>query len=244
MARQLQPWWIDPALPGCEVGGSGRSGMTSDEITLKNLAEFSHAHADYRIKNHQNAYDRIDAILALKRSMQTRLEHLDRLYGFKQYPEFKQLGPLGLLDHWGVIRRRMLHRMRQLRNAVEHDGAEPPSLDNCEDYAEVTWWFLRGTSPLLQPMENVDYLGEFHGDITYTYRPLQIRISGDVTRDLISDSERSGWSKLKTETARYGAGKGEMTPVENGDGRYLLEANVAGAEWAHDFLRHAFRQLL
>ncbi|MFH9552272.1 hypothetical protein [Streptomyces sp. NPDC017435] len=161
MAEAVQSWWMDPELPEAYVDGSGRLGMGTDGLARKNLAEFSHAHADYRIKAHQNEYDRVDAILALKRSMQSRIDHLDSLYGFKQYPEFRQLGPLGLLDHWGVIRRRMLHRMRQLRNAVEHDGAVPPTLDECEDYAEVTWWFLRGTAPLLMPITNIDYSGSF-----------------------------------------------------------------------------------
>jgi hypothetical protein len=176
--------------------------------------------------------------------MQSRIDHLDSLYGFKQYPEFRKLGPLGLLDHWGVIRRRMLHRMRQLRNAVEHDGAVPPTLDECEDYAEVTWWFLRGTAPLLMPITNIDYGGSFHGDITYDYKPLRIKISGDLEASLLSDSDRPGWARLKTEVARYGALKDQMTPVVDTDGRYRIEATVAGAEWGHELMRTAFRELL
>lgn len=84
--------WIDPKFPGSFVGASGRSNLGPEGTSIKDHAESSHAHADYRIKNHRTEYDRIDAILALKRCMQTRLEHLDSLYGFKQYPEHKSLG--------------------------------------------------------------------------------------------------------------------------------------------------------
>ncbi|MET7427486.1 hypothetical protein ABZT16_00585 [Streptomyces flaveolus] len=218
--------------------------MSAEDADRKKLAEFSHVHADHRIKTHVNEFDRVDAILALKRAMQTRIDHLDSLYGFKQYPDFQQLGPLGLLEQWGVIRKRMLHRMRQLRNAVEHDGAEPPSLEDCEDYAEVTWWFLRGTSPLLQPMEEVEFGGAFDGAITYSYKPFRIEISGTVKASLISQTEQSGWAKLKTEVATYGDAKGKMTPAKEGNGRYHLQAFVAEAGTAHALLQHAFRELM
>ncbi|WP_449346054.1 hypothetical protein [Streptomyces xanthochromogenes] len=242
MARATM--WIDPKLTGAYVDGSGRIGLGDDDITRKNLAEFSHAHADYRLKNHQNEYDRVDAILALKRSMQSRIDHLDSIYGFKQYAEFRQLGPLGLLDHWGAIRRRMLHRMRQLRNAVEHDGAAPPNLDECEDYAEVTWWFLRGTSPLLMPITNIDYGGAFHGDIRYEYKPLRIRIWGDIEDELTSKHDRPGWLRINSELGGDEEKKGRGVSAGDLAGSRQIRAVISDSEWGHEFIRKAFRELL
>lgn len=244
MVRDIRTWWFDSTLPDCFIDGSGRSGINGETQERKMLAEYSHAHADHRIRTHLTEWDRVDAILALKRAMQMRIDHLDSIYGFKQYPEFKQLGPLGLLEHWGVIRQRMLRRMRQLRNAVEHEGAEPPGLEECEDYAEVVWWFLRGTSPLLMPLDNLDFDGKFNGSVTFVYNPLKITISGDVSTSLISQEEQSGWARLATELAYYGDVKGKMTPVETGDGIYRLEAFVAEVGTAHVLLQNAFRYVL
>ncbi|MFJ6543198.1 hypothetical protein ACIQMP_21465 [Streptomyces sp. NPDC091385] len=244
MTLDLQTWWFDPALPDCFIDGSGRSGLDVATFDRKTSAEFCHLHADYRIKNHVTEWDRTDAILALKRSMQMRMDHLNSIYNFKQYPEFKQLGPLGLLEHWGVIRQRMLRRMRQLRNAVEHEGAEPPAIDECEDYAEIVWWFLRGTSPLLMPLDNLDFNGEFHGSVTFAYDPLKIVISGDVSASLISKDERPGWVRLTTDVARYGDVTGKMTPIEIGEGDYRVEAIVADTRSAHGLLQRALRYVL
>ncbi|MGW7499273.1 hypothetical protein ACWGKA_33975 [Streptomyces luteogriseus] len=244
MALDLQTWWFDPELPDCFIDGSGRSGIDIATFDRKTSAELSHAHADHRIKTHVTEWDRVDAILALKRSMQMRVDHLNSIYGFKQYPEFKQLGPLGLLEHWGVIRQRMLRRMRQLRNAVEHEGVEPPSIGECEDYAEVVWWFLRGTSPLLAPLDNLDFGGEFEGSVTYTYDPLKIVISGDISATLLSKDEQPGWVRLATEVAQYGDVKGKMTPIDIGNGSYRLEASVFDAGSAHHLLQRAFRYVL
>ncbi|MGW3860031.1 hypothetical protein ACWEDZ_00895 [Streptomyces sp. NPDC005047] len=244
MALDLQTWWFDPTFPNSYIDGSGRSGIDLATFDRKTSAENSQAHADHRIKSHVTEWDRVDAILALKRSMQMRVDHLNSIYGFKQYPDFRQLGPLGLLEHWGVIRGRMLRRMRQLRNAVEHEGVEPPSIEECEDYAEVVWWFLRGTSPLLMPLDNLDFAGEFDGSVAFEYDPLRIVIRGSVSKSLLSKDERSDWVKLTTDVARYGAFQGKMTPVETDDGDYLLQATVADARSAHPLLRRVFRYVL
>ncbi|MFD8967450.1 hypothetical protein ACFV0C_21055 [Streptomyces sp. NPDC059568] len=237
---------MDATFPDAYVDGTSRTGIGSEGIALKLRAESSHAHADYRIKNHQTAYDRVDAILALKRSMQIRLEHLDSLYGFKQYPEYKTLGGLGVLERWGVIRKRMLQRMRQLRNAVEHDGAEPPILDECEDYAEVTWWFLRGTSPLLSPLDVIDYNGAGYGTVQYSYNPLEITLWIDLTPKMVSDSPLPGWSKIEImppESSRDN--RKRLSPDEpQPSNLYSIEGTVANPESAYPFLGNAFRELL
>ncbi|WP_327189666.1 hypothetical protein [Streptomyces xinghaiensis] len=238
--------WVDATFPDAYVDGSGRSGIGVEGLALKERSESSHAHADYRIKNHQTSYDRIDAILALKRSMQTRLEHLDSLYGFKQYPEYKTIGWMGILEKWGVIRKRMLQRMRQLRNAVEHDGAEPPSLEECADYAEVTWWFLRGTSPLLAPLDMIDYSGAAYGTVRYSYNPLVIALRIDMGREMVSEEPQPGWSKIELVSPESAQGKWNRVPegVSEAADICSVEGVVAEPESAHGFLRSAFSQLL
>ncbi|WP_461781295.1 hypothetical protein [Streptomyces sp. UC4497] len=238
--------WVNATFPDAYVDGSGRDGIGAEGLVLKERSESSHAHADYRIKNHQTSYDRVDAILALKRSMQTRLEHLDSLYGFKQYPEYKTIGWMGILEKWGVIRKRMLQRMRQLRNAVEHDGAEPPSLEECEDYAEVTWWFLRGTSPLLAPLDMLDYNGAAYGSVRYSYNPMEIKVRVDLEPEMVSDAPIPGWSKIKLVPPESSSGKWNKSPEVRRMSEHFcsVEGTVADSDSAHEFLRNAFGQLL
>ncbi|MFC8874459.1 hypothetical protein [Streptomyces ardesiacus] len=243
MGRELT-WWLNAILPDCYVDGSGRSGISGEALDRKTLADYAHAHADHRIRTHVTEWDRTDAILALKRAMQLRVDHLDAIYKFNQFPEFRQLGPLGLLEHWGIIRQRMLRRMRQLRNAVEHEGVEPPNLEECEDYAEVVWWFLRGTSPILMPLDNMDFGGAFDGSVTYSYNPLKIKVSGDVEAALISNEEHEGWTKLSMAPAYYGDVKGKMTPVEVNGGRYRIEATVTDLRTAQFLMQKAFSYVL
>ncbi|GGX35691.1 hypothetical protein GCM10010383_77390 [Streptomyces lomondensis] len=156
--------------------------------------------------------------------MQTRLEHLDEVYGFKQYPDTKSRGWLGVLESWGAVRQRMLKRMNRLRNAVEHDGADPPSPDECEDYREVVWWFLKATAPLLEPIEDFDFAwGKARGSCDISYNPLGIRLWGHFTPEQISDSPRDGWIEVQATPAVHLKNQGEMTPIFDADrGLYYL----------------------
>lgn len=210
VTAEIKAYWLTVDLDDSFSDGSSQYGMSAEESALKRRADSSLAHAEYRLANHSNRYDLIDGILALKRSMQTRLEHLEMIYGLKQYPQARSGGWLAVLEDWGVIRRRMLQRMNRLRNAVEHDGAEPPSKEEFEDYCEVVWWFLRATTSLLTPHEQLSLV--LRSDEQYSLRlqfnPVEIDLRAFALAENICDSPVPGWHKidatLKTVPPRRG----------------------------------------
>lgn len=238
-------WWFDGSALDDWTDGSSRSGSSLEDLALKNRAEDSQAHGDYRIKNCHSKYDRIDAILALKRSMDVRLQHLDSIYGLRQYAQPQGIGWLGLLEEWGVIRQRVLRRMKQLRNAVEHDGVDPPSLDACEDYAEVNWWFLKATTPLLTPMLEVE-IGQAadHLVLKFSYKPLKISVAGVFLPEMISDSQLADW--VGVENARVSPlpdtqKKPKYRPPRFG--HWTLEGEVTNPIEATPLLKRSFTEL-
>ncbi|MFE3151254.1 hypothetical protein ACFXJ6_32070 [Streptomyces sp. NPDC059218] len=237
MRNGEHPRWLNGDVSDLLVMGYGGSAGLSNGVELKRRADESFKHAEFRLENHQNKYDLIDSVLALKRAMQARLEHLDEIYGFKQYPDCKTRGWLGVLEGWGAVRQRMLKRMNGLRNAVEHDGASPPAVDECEDYREVVWWFLKATAPLLEPIEDFDFQwGDSTGVIDISYNPLGVELWGRFTAEHICDSARPGWIEVQPIPSRHAKTKGEMTPIFDADtGLYYLCAKASSWESVRPF---------
>lgn len=226
--------------------GSSRCGMDTESLTLKYRANSSLSHAEYRLSSHSNAYDRIDGILALKRAMQTRLEHLDKLYGLKQYPQYKAGGWLTVLESWGVIRRRMLQRMNRLRNAVEHDGAEPPTKEEFEDYCEVVWWFLRATTSLLTPFDELGLILETDEYCWFKlqYNPVQIDLQAYLLPENISDSEISGWCKVDTSLKATAPDRDKYFYQPLPPGTFELAAKITDPVLAEAFVKASLAEVM
>ncbi|MGW2283629.1 hypothetical protein [Streptomyces phaeochromogenes] len=232
MTKTANRWWLDGNLSELHIDGHGWLVVSEHDEELIGRAEKSFLHAEYRLDNHQNEYDRIDAALALKRAMDTRLEHLNSIYNFAQHPNAKSHGWLAVLESWGCIKQRTLRRLRRLRNAVEHDGVTPPDLDECEDYREVMWWFLKGTLGLLAPVSDFDFeWGIGHGSCDFSYNPLSVTLTASAPPEAISDSPLPGWIEMETLPALALVHQGKQTPVEDpGKGTYYVCAKVT--DWA------------
>ena len=69
-------------------------------------AESAFNHAEYRIETCQVDFDRIDAVLALKRSLLARIDHLTESLNLKGFP--LQGKPLQKLEILGIIRKDMM----------------------------------------------------------------------------------------------------------------------------------------
>lgn len=92
----------------------------------------------------------------------------------------------------------MLQRMNRLRNAVEHDGAQPPEKEDFEDYCEVVWWFLRATTSLLTPLNELVLVLATDEQCSFKlqYNPVRIDLRAFVLPENISDSPVPGWHKI------------------------------------------------
>jgi hypothetical protein len=246
VTAEISTYWLSIDFDESFSDGFSRYGVDAEFLTLKHRANASLVHAEYRLSNHSNAYDRIDGILALKRSMQTRLEHLDKLYGLKQYPQYKAGGWLAVLESWGVIRRRMLQRMNRLRNAVEHDGAEPPGKEEFEDYCEVVWWFLRATTSLLAPLDELGLIlrtGEFCW-FKLQYNPVQIDLKAYLLPENISDSAVPGWCNIDTSLKATPPGRDKYFYQRLPAGTLQAEGCVTDPVLAESFVKASIAEIV
>lgn len=165
------------------------------------------AHADERLRVQGDSLTRVDAITTLKRAINQRLAFLDGIYAFDHMP-VKAPGhrPLEQLAFWGVVRPTMLRRLVSIRNAVEHEDAEPPDLERCLEFLDAVWYFLRSTDRLCREYDVAVLLfqpeGERELELT-TGREVQwnITLSGSVPKELQSTEEHSGWMQMRRQKA-------------------------------------------
>ena len=97
-----------------------------------------------------NNFDRVDAIMALRRAVGLRVKALMEKYKLRELPIGLKLKDLELLSYFGLIRPFMLKRLIDLRNSVEHDNTSPPPTDDCLMFADLIWYFLRSTDRLVK----------------------------------------------------------------------------------------------
>ncbi|WP_307165634.1 hypothetical protein [Streptomyces rishiriensis] len=246
MTAESATYWLSINFDESFSDGASHCGLDTEGLALKHRANASLSHAEYRLLNHSNAYDRIDGILALKRAMQTRLEHLDNIYGLKQYPQYKTGGWLAVLEDWGVIRRRMLQRMNRLRNAVEHDGAEPPGKEEFEDYCEVVWWFLRATTSLLTPLEELGLIlnTEEHCWFKLEYNPVRIDLQAFLLPENISDSPIPGWCHVDSVLKATPPGRDQYFYKPLPAGTFELEGQISDPTLAEAFVRASLIEIM
>jgi hypothetical protein len=106
-------------------------------------------HAEKLLNNPDTQFNRVDIVTSLKRSIDSRIRLLDHIYEFRKIPiKGKPQGYIELLHLLGIIRYRMVQKLVDIRNAVEHSDSEPPNIEDCAEFIEFTWYFLRSTDVL------------------------------------------------------------------------------------------------
>lgn len=114
-------------------------------------------HARDRTSATASDHDRIDAISALRRSVNHRLKSLRTTYNFDYLPSVlgkKQV--LERLQEFGIVRSAIIKDLLEVRNLIEHEDIDPPDLEKCRRFVDITWYFLKSTDKLLD-VKN-DYL--------------------------------------------------------------------------------------
>jgi hypothetical protein len=71
------------------------------------------------------------------------LTSLARLLGWRRKSDDADM--LEMLTRLGLIRPLLLRQLKDVRNVVEHSDAGAPSEDECLNYLDVVWYFLRST---------------------------------------------------------------------------------------------------
>jgi hypothetical protein len=119
------------------------------------------AHVEQILSRPATEFERSNAIRDLRLAIDRRILILGERYSFKTLPiKNKPTDPLELLGFLGIVRPRMLQKLIAIRNAVEHEDAEPPDDEACQVYLEFTWYFLRSTDFIVQKIVDNILFGE------------------------------------------------------------------------------------
>lgn len=111
-------------------------------------------------KEHVTDTDLRHVCLAINRSLDFRAKSLRSALSLKMLDDLIRHRE-GVLDGWdlldavGLVRPIMLKKIKAIRNSIEHEWLDAPSLDTCEEFAEFAFYFLRATSIYIMKHEVV-----------------------------------------------------------------------------------------
>jgi len=235
--------WLSPEILnwrvsiGAYVEHDRKLGARSYEIWAHAEKLFAQALDDYRV----------NGITTLWRAIDHRIRLLERIYLLKSIPiKDKPNDTLNLLEYLGIVRPLMLQKLKEVRNAVEHEDASPPSPEDCNVLREFTWYFLRSTDGMVQRMTThllLELTDTPNGDADYWFdidnAPFMSwipRFSGWVMPMLVSDQPKENWFNVKvkhTETRdvlvlRLKGHEDEESIGEPGRGRHPEDIYIRG----------------
>jgi hypothetical protein len=164
------------------------------------------AHAERNLASVADEFARADAVLALKRAVNSRLKHLEELYGFAlSFP--KSVGALERLEAVDLARPLLVRQMFELRNDIEHNDAPVPELARCAELVDATWYFLRATdaacseaarSLTLRPRSEESQRGSNDYISLYRFAPglPRLTVTARVQEDLLVAHHRPGYIEV------------------------------------------------
>lgn len=147
---------------------------------------------------------RADCLVNLHRAVSRRIQTIEQAHHLKElFEDQPRIGQLERLEAVGLARPLLMHKLRVLRNSIEHpkDDQDPPGEDRCHELADAVWYFLRATDAAARLCPNGvkfdDRISEARDGIggSLTFDELSkeaetIRVIGVIRSSYISDLER------------------------------------------------------
>jgi len=192
--------WLNPIVFKWEPFVDSSTGFRSGEWRRSRELLL---HAEQILVNSTTDLDRVNSIMDIRRAIDRRVRLLDTRYSFRSIPnKEKPSDPLGLVEFVGLIRPRMLQKLIDIRDAVEHEDADPPDIDTCEVFVDFAWYFLKSTDFITQRViDRTTFADSENGcwvevwiDPPDQWRP---RLRGWIPSTLISNEPRDQWPFLK-----------------------------------------------
>ena len=133
--------WLSPEVFDWEVVVDFAEQVTYERFARPHLLL---THAESALAQDAGELARADAVFALKRAVNSRLKHIEELYGLaKAFP--KSVGALERLEAVDLARPLLVRQLFELRNDIEHNDGPVPAAQRCHELADATWYFLRAT---------------------------------------------------------------------------------------------------
>ena len=148
MNTPVEHCWLSPKILEWRSGSWSSSSL--DTAQLHRAYEIW-AHAERVLLDNDDEHHRTDAITTLNRAVDHRVRLLDEVYNLHSIPIAELPSrSVNILEYFGLIRPIMVRRLTDIRNAVEHEDARPPSRAVCNSFVELVWYFLRSTDPAVR----------------------------------------------------------------------------------------------
>jgi hypothetical protein len=152
-----------------------------------------------------------DSVFALKRAINSRLQHLEELYGFQDmFP--RSVGALERLEAVGLARPFLIKQLFELRNDIEHKDAAAPSSKRTGELVDITWYFLQATDPACKARPQGLVLrsaeeGSIPPELWVSLRLLDVarstwEVTGWVARDMLQDTIGPSTFEIKVKAMR------------------------------------------
>lgn len=122
------------------------------------------SHAEQILSSKNDELHRADAITALKRCLNQRLQLIEETYNFKALFG-KNTHYLEILEYMNLVRPLMLKKLFTIRNDIEHRDAQPPDIERCLELLDLVWYFLKSTDNILS-FRKEDVLYEIYSEST------------------------------------------------------------------------------
>jgi hypothetical protein len=179
LSRKIFAW-----TPDCD------GGRRSDPDRVKRPHAIL-AHAENVLATGSSEFALADAVVSLKRAINSRLQHIEELYRFSElFP--KALGSLERLEQVGLARPLVVRQLFDIRNDIEHRDVPPPAHKRVRELVDATWYFLRTTD---QACKVVPYGVVLRSAAEGSFPPEQ-SISLQSSREKVGRFDIAGWVKL------------------------------------------------
>jgi hypothetical protein len=144
--------WISKDIMKWDIEGTG--GREVDKNLFRRSYEIWE-HSKSLIENATNDFHLSDGITNLKRCLNHRLQLIESIYNFKKIDiDAKPKGTLELLQRYGIVRPLIIRTLLLIRNDIEHNDANPPSKERCQEFVDILWYFLKSTDSIVQVERN------------------------------------------------------------------------------------------
>ncbi len=195
--------WLNPVV--LEISSYPSGGTTFSGDAWKRPYKFLE-HSENILSKQTSEFERSDVITNLRKAIDQRIRLMNNRYSFKSIPIAKSFSDnYELLEFLGIIRPKMLKKLIDIRNLVEHEDGEPPSQEECEVFLEFAWYFLRSTDLITQRVIDGIMFEELDGENNWIEISLNPPdkiipiIRGSIPPEYISKEPVNEWIILKIE---------------------------------------------
>jgi hypothetical protein len=182
-------------------------------------------HAQDRLKKEPCEFDLVDCISALKRSVNSRLKTLDKVYNLSALPSLRSKKQvLEKYQDYGLIRPAILKDLFDVRNLLEHEDVKPPSAANCHYYVDIVWYFLKSTDSLLQMKCDSLVYGNDRSEIFVgPDENWNFSFNGQLEKSLLSEEDKEQFVEISDVNIREYENNADMVRVS---GAFIMDDDL------------------